>query len=87
VLSGLAVTYLLPAAAAVGSRGTVRGLGLAGYAAGVASRLVTARATGGRCWPDAFAHPLSVLALSALTVESVYRHRRGVLVWKGRPIR
>ncbi|MGH4027080.1 MAG: glycosyl transferase, partial [Pseudonocardiaceae bacterium] len=79
--------YLLPAAAAAGCRGTARRLGLAGYAAGVASRLVTARATGGRSLPDAFAHPLSVLALGALITESVYRHRRGTLTWKGRPVR
>lgn len=86
VLSLLAVTYLLPAAAALVCRGAARRLGLAGYVAGVVSRVVTARATGGRSWPDALAHSLSVAAVSALTAESVYSHRRGRLTWKGRPI-
>lgn len=87
VLGLLAVTYLLPVVAAVGGHGARRLLGMSGYAAGVASRVVTARATGGRIWPDAFAHPLSVAALGALTAESVYLHRRGALSWKGRRIR
>jgi hypothetical protein len=74
--------YVLPAAAAlVGSRA-----GLIGYLAGVLGRVVSARATGGRCWPDALAHPLSIVALTGLTVRSVVRRRRGALRWKGRPI-
>jgi hypothetical protein len=86
VLGLLGLAYLLPAAAALAGRGPARVLGLAGYAAGVASRIVTARSTGGRCWPDALAHPLSVAAFAGLTVESRYRHRQGTLTWKGRPI-
>lgn len=86
VLGLLTVTYLLPAAAALGCRGPVRALGMAGYVAGVVSRLITALATGGRCWPDALAHPLSVAAFAGLTVESLYRHRKGALTWKNRPI-
>ena len=56
-----------------------------GYAAGVASRVVVARKTGQRVWPEALTQPLSVTAFSALTVISVWRHRRGELQWKGRP--
>jgi cellulose synthase/poly-beta-1,6-N-acetylglucosamine synthase-like glycosyltransferase len=41
--------------------------------------------TGGRPG-DAWAHPLSILALDGLTALSWYRHRRGQLAWKGRPV-
>ncbi|ADP80390.1 glycosyltransferase [Pseudofrankia inefficax] len=74
--------FVLPALAALrGSRA-----GLAGYLAGVAGRLVTARATRGRGWPDAAAHPVSIGALAWLTGLSWWRHRRGTLRWKGRPV-
>ena len=56
------------------------------YLAGVASRLVAARRTRGRAWPDACAHPLSVALLGALTARSWTRHARGELAWKGRPV-
>jgi len=78
----LGALYVLPAVAALtGSR-----LGLAGYAAGVAGRVVSARATGGRVWPDAFTHPASVTALGWLTARSWLHRRRGTLRWKGRTI-
>ena len=73
---------MLPAAAAVrGSRA-----GLVGYAAGVAGRAISAAATGGRVWPDALAHPVSVLALDVLMLRSVLGHRRGTLRWRGRAV-
>lgn len=56
------------------------------YAAGVVSRLVTARRTGGRGWPDALAHPLSVAMLAALTARSWHGRLTGRLQWKGRPV-
>lgn len=62
----LLVAYVLPAAAAL----TGSPAGLAGYAAGVTGRVVAARRTGGRAWPDALAHPLSVLAFTGLTARS-----------------
>ena len=78
----LGALYVLPAVAALtGSR-----LGLAGYAAGVAGRIVSAGATGGRVWPDAFAQPASVTALGWLTARSWWGRRHGTLHWKGRPI-
>jgi len=78
----LAVAYVLPAAAALaGSRA-----GLAGYAAGVTGRVVAARRTGGRVFPDALAHPLSVLAFAALTTRSWRAHHAGTLTWKGRTL-
>ena len=78
----LGVTYVLPAAAALrGSR-----VGAIGYLAGVGSRIVAARRTGGRVWPDAFAHPVSVLAFGYLTASSWRDRRAGRLTWKGRAI-
>ncbi len=56
------------------------------YAAGVASRLITARRTGGRGWPDALAHPASVALLAALTARSWHGRLTGRLQWKGRPV-
>ncbi len=78
----LGALYVVPAAAAVfGSR-----VGLAGYALGVAGRLVAARASGARAWPDALAHPLSVTVLGWLTARSWWLRRRGALTWKDRPV-
>jgi hypothetical protein len=78
----LAAAYVLPAAAALrGSR-----VGAAGYLAGVAGRIVTARRTGGRAVPDSFAHPLSILLLCHLTALSWHRRWRGTARWKGRPL-
>ena len=71
---------LPPLAALRGSRA-----GLVGYAAGVAGRAVTAAATGGRVWPDALAHPVSVVVLDVLMARSVIGHRRGTLHWRGAP--
>ena len=78
----LGVVYVLPAAAALaGSRA-----GLAGYVAGVTGRVVAARRTGGRAWPDALAHPVSVLAVAGLTARSWRAYRAGTLSWKGRTL-
>jgi hypothetical protein len=71
-----------PLAALTGSRA-----GLVGYAAGVASRVVAARRTGGRALPDALAHPVSVSTLLVLAGRSRWARRRGSLTWKGRPVR
>jgi hypothetical protein len=78
----LSALYVWPAvAAALGSRA-----GAVGYAAGVAGRVVAARRTGGRVWPDALAHPASVALLGYLTARSWAGRRRGTLRWKGRPV-
>ncbi len=80
VVATLAVAYVVPPLAALrGSR-----VGLAGYAAGVAGRVVTARRTGGRVWPDALAHPVSVTVFGGLVGDSVRRHRAGSLTVRGR---
>jgi glycosyltransferase involved in cell wall biosynthesis len=59
-----------------------RWLGLAAYLVAVLGRIVSARATGGRALPDAFAHPVSVLLFAWLVIRS-YRRRRTTR-WKGR---
>lgn len=82
VVVGTVVVWVLPAAAALrGSR-----VGLVGYLAGVVSRVVAGRVAGDRVWPDAFAHPVSVLAFGYLTLRSLRERRRGTLRWKGRPV-
>jgi hypothetical protein len=80
--AALTAVWVLPALAALrGSRA-----GLVGYTAGVAGRMVSAAATGGRTWPDPLAHPLSVLLLDVLMLRSVTGHRRGTLTWRGRDL-
>jgi len=83
----LAFLYVAPAAAALGGWlvGPAVGLtGLAGYLLGVGGRIVTARATGGRAWPDALGHPVSIVLFGYLVARS-YR-RRGRITWKGRRV-
>ncbi len=83
----LKLMYVLPPLLVLTSRDrVVRRWGLFGYSAGVVGRVIVARRTAQRVWPDALAHPLSILAFSALTALSVWRHRRGQLTWKGRPL-
>jgi hypothetical protein len=85
VMSVLAALYVLPVAQ-VFRRGH-RLLGIAAYAGGVTGRVLSARATGAPTWPDAAAHPASVLTLCGLTADSWSRRLRGNGVrWKGRPI-
>jgi glycosyltransferase involved in cell wall biosynthesis len=82
VVGVLGLAYVLPVVAALrGSR-----IGLLGYAAGVAGRVVTGRRAGDRVWPDALAHPLSIVLFGVLTARSHVQGRRGRLRWKGRPI-
>lgn len=78
----LLVVHVVPAAAALAGSRT----GLVGYAAGVASRALVARRTGGRAWPDALAHPVSVGLLAGLTADSWVGRRSGRLRWKGREV-
>lgn len=78
----LALLYVLPALAVLrGSR-----WGRVAYAAGVGGRVISARRTGGRAFPDALAQPVSVAALCWLTLRSHRARRRGALSWKGRPL-
>jgi hypothetical protein len=82
VVGGLGLVYVWPALAAVAGSP----VGAAGYACGVLGRVAVARRTGTRAWPDALAHPLSVVLLGWLTARSWRGHLRGTLTWKGRQI-
>src|SRR3954452_10125202 len=82
VVGLLGLAYVVPPLAAV--RGS--GIGLLAYAAGVLGRALAARRVGTAAWPDALAHPVSVLALAALWLRSLAGRRRGTLRWKGRPV-
>jgi hypothetical protein len=78
----LGTAYLLPPLAALrGSR-----IGALGYAAGVASRAIAARTTGGRAWPDALTHPASITVFGYLVAVSWRDRSAGRLTWKGRAI-
>jgi hypothetical protein len=81
-VSMLVVLYVLPVAALL--TGSVAGL--VGYLSGVLGRVVSARTTGGRWFPDAFAHPVSIVLFGWLVGLSIRRRRRGRLTWKGRPV-
>jgi Glycosyltransferase like family 2 len=90
VTLALVALYVGPPLAAVA--GAVTGAwpwvwaGLTAYGLGVVGRIVTARATGGRAWPDALAQPASIVAFSWLVVASLRGHRRAMLSWKGRRV-
>ncbi|MDQ7905900.1 glycosyltransferase family 2 protein [Phytohabitans sp. ZYX-F-186] len=60
--------------------------GLCAYLMGVSGRVVAARATGGRAWPDAAAHPVSIVVFAWLVLRSHRERRRGRLVWRGRRV-
>ena len=82
VVGGLSLLYIWPVAALVtGSR-----LAWLSYASGVAGRVLVARRTGARVWPDCLAHPLSVAMLGWLTAQSWRGRRRATLTWKGRQL-
>ncbi|RLP82706.1 glycosyltransferase [Micromonospora sp. BL4] len=90
VVASLLLLYTAPplvavVALAAGAPG-VAAVGLAGYLLGVAGRVLTARATGGRWWPDALAHPVSVVVLGWLTLRSYHLRKRRRLTWRGRPV-
>jgi len=78
----LGLAYVVPSLAALrGSR-----VGLAGYAAGVAGRVVVGRRVGLRVLPDALAHPVSIAVFCWLTAQSTWRRHTNRLAWKGRPV-
>ena len=82
VLALLCVMYVIPPIAM--ARGSV--VGTVGCLAGVTGRMLAARRSGARVWPDSVAHPVSVLVLCWLTTRSVMRRRQASLTWKGRPV-
>ncbi|MEV2240270.1 glycosyltransferase family 2 protein [Micromonospora sp. NPDC049891] len=90
VLALLLALYTAPPLVAVAAlaAGAPMVAGVAGgaYLAGVAGRVISARATGGRAWPDALGHPVSVAVLGWLTLRSYHLRKRRRLSWRGRPV-
>ncbi len=82
----LLALYTAPPFLLLSGAATPAALGLCAYALGVAGRVVSARATGGRAWPDALAHPASVAVFAWLVARSFRLRRRGALVWRGRSV-
>lgn len=83
---GLVSLYVIPAFAAVFGRGRIRAWGFAGYAAGVGGRVLVARRTGERAFPDTLAHPASIVAFVVINIVSWWRHLTGTAQWKGRQL-
>ena len=79
--------YVAPPVAMLTGRGRTRAWGSIGYAGAVAGRAVVAHDRGERVWPDALAHPVSIVAFVAINALSWSRHLRGTTSWKGRVIR
>lgn len=87
VMALLVGTYVLPPVLALVTRDrATRLLGATAYGAAVVGRVMVARRTRQRVWPDVMAHPASVASLAALTAASFARHARGDLTWKGRAV-
>jgi hypothetical protein len=80
------VPPLLAVGAAIAGAAPLAWAAFCAYLLGAAGRLVSARATGGRVWPDVLAHPLSVALLGWLTLRSYHLHGRQRLFWRGRPV-
>jgi len=86
----LILLYVAPALGALVFVGTgalwLAWWSLCAYGIGVLGRVVSARATGGRAWPDALAQPVSIMIFGWLVVRSFRLRRRGRLAWRGRPV-
>jgi len=66
--------------------GPVTAVAATAYALGVGGRVIAGRATGGRVWPDALAHPLSIMVFARLVIRSFRRRRQGRVTWRGRSL-
>jgi hypothetical protein len=80
------VPPLVSVAAAIAGNGSLVVAGAVGYALAVHGRIGSARATGGRAWPDPLAHPISVVLFVVLLADSYRARRHGSLSWKGREL-
>ncbi len=85
---GLAtLVYFVPPAAALLARDpATRRWGAVGYASAALGRAITARQVGEPAFPDALAHPVSIMAFLGILGASIVRRERGTLSWKGRPV-
>jgi glycosyl transferase family 2 len=86
----LLLLYAVPPVAAagflIGGALVPAAVSFCAYTLGVAGRVVAATATGGRSWPDALAHPVSVVVFGWLVARSFRLRRKGRLAWRGRPL-
>jgi hypothetical protein len=84
----LLLLYAVPPLAAVAflidGRPLLALAALCAYVLGVTGRVATARATGGRTWPDPLAHPISIVLFGWLVARSFRLRRQGRLTWRGR---
>lgn len=62
-------------------------LAVLGLFAGTSGRVISARATGSRIFPEALLHPLSIIIFLSLNIVSWSRHLRGVNTWKARDLK
>lgn len=58
-----------------------------GLLSGTLGRVISARASGSRIFPEALLHPLSIIIFSWLNFVSWSRHLRGINTWKSRELR
>lgn len=87
IFAAAAVVYALPPIAAIASRNpSTRRWGAAGYAAATLGRAIVANRTGERAFPDALAHPISIMAMVGFMGVSKVRREQDTLRWKGRPV-
>jgi len=87
-VAGLAtLVYFVPPAAALLARDpALRRWGAMGYASAAIGRAVIAKRVGEPAFPDALAHPVSIMAFLGILGASIVRKERGTLNWKGRPV-
>jgi hypothetical protein len=90
VVVTLLFLYALPPVAtlilAVLGSGQAASIAATAYLLAVAGRVVAAVVTGGRAWPDALAHPVSIALFAWLVTRSFRLRRKGRLRWRGRPV-
>jgi glycosyltransferase involved in cell wall biosynthesis len=63
------------------------GLATLGLLAGILGRVISARVTRSRIFPEALLHPLSIIIFLWLNIVSWSRHLRGVNTWKARDLK
>ena len=87
VVGAAAIIYALPPIAAVVARTpSTRRWGALGYTSATIGRAAIARRTGERAFPDALAHPVSIMAMVGFMSISRVRRRHDTLRWKGRRV-
>lgn len=86
-ITGMGIVYIAPPIAMLLAKDKrTKAYGAIGYASGVTSRVLTARAFDERSVFDGLAHPVTMLGVGALTTASWIRKQRGTLTWKGRNV-